>query len=162
MSGEIWRMAISDKPFDQRSLIDWEAWFPPCFVRPNQQKNYIFFARRFKTTFKQKFSNLRPLLFISFPDALKISEGLKRKKEASPLLILPCPALPCPVLVLFCPVKHWTVWKIIEEHALRICEPFRGYSTFLHLLLSFLIVHPLILQNIFWSYKILISFSTIF
>ena len=29
---------ISDTPFDQRSLIHLEAWFPPCFVRQNQQK----------------------------------------------------------------------------------------------------------------------------
>ena len=27
---------ISDTPFDQRSLIHGEAWFPPCFVRQNQ------------------------------------------------------------------------------------------------------------------------------
>ena len=27
---------ISDTPFDQRSLIHREAWFPPCFVRQNQ------------------------------------------------------------------------------------------------------------------------------
>ena len=33
---------ISDTPFDQRSLIHWEAWFPPCFVRQNQPKNYFF------------------------------------------------------------------------------------------------------------------------
>ena len=26
---------ISDIPFDQRSLIHREAWFPPCFVRQN-------------------------------------------------------------------------------------------------------------------------------
>ena len=35
---------ISDTPFDQRSLIHREAWFPPCFVRQNPQKN-IFFLR---------------------------------------------------------------------------------------------------------------------
>ena len=29
---------ISDIPFDQRSLIHGEAWFPPCFERQNQQK----------------------------------------------------------------------------------------------------------------------------
>ena len=35
---------ISDIPFDQRSLIHREAWFPPCFVRQNQQKTIFFFA----------------------------------------------------------------------------------------------------------------------
>ena len=34
---------ISVKPFDQRSLIHREAWFPPCFVRQNQQKKKTFF-----------------------------------------------------------------------------------------------------------------------
>ena len=43
---------ISDTPFDQRSLINWEAQFPPCFVRQNQQKTNVFFARRFQTLFK--------------------------------------------------------------------------------------------------------------
>ena len=52
----------SDTPFDQRSLIHREAWFPPCFVRQNQQQKKLFFARRFLTIFKQKCSNLRPLL----------------------------------------------------------------------------------------------------
>ena len=32
---------ISDIPFDQRSLIHREAWFPPCFVRKNQQKRIL-------------------------------------------------------------------------------------------------------------------------
>ena len=60
---------ISDTPFDQRSLIHWEAWFPPCFVGQNQPKQFFFFWR-FQTTSKQKCSNLRPL----FP---KDSESLK-------------------------------------------------------------------------------------
>ena len=55
---------ISDMPSNQRSLIHREAWFPPCFVRQNQQKK----------TFKQKCSNLRPLLNIFSP---KDSESLK-------------------------------------------------------------------------------------
>ena len=33
---------ISDTPFDQRSLIHWEALFPPFFVRQNQPKNFFF------------------------------------------------------------------------------------------------------------------------
>ena len=65
---------ISDTPFDQRSLILREAWFPPCFVRQNQQKKQKKIARRFQTTFKQKCSNLRPLLSISFPQGFRISK----------------------------------------------------------------------------------------
>ena len=32
---------ISNIPFDQRSLIHREVWFPPCFVRENQQKTFF-------------------------------------------------------------------------------------------------------------------------
>ena len=43
---------ISDIPFDKRSLIHREAWFPPCFVRHNQQKKqnflYHFQTKMFK------------------------------------------------------------------------------------------------------------------
>ena len=67
---------ISDKPFDQRSLIHREAWFPPCFVRQNQQKNKLFFARRFQTTSQQKCSILRPLLFSTFPHGFRISKNV--------------------------------------------------------------------------------------
>ena len=35
---------ISDTPFDQRSLIHQEVWFPPCFVRQNQQQKKTFFC----------------------------------------------------------------------------------------------------------------------
>ena len=35
---------ICDTPFDQRSLIHREAWFPPCFVGQNQQKKNFFCA----------------------------------------------------------------------------------------------------------------------
>ena len=34
---------ISNMPFDQRSVIHREAWFPPCFVGQNQQKTILFF-----------------------------------------------------------------------------------------------------------------------
>ena len=56
---------ISDTPFDQRSLIYQKVWFQPYFVRQNQQKTNFFFAHRFKTTSKQKISNLRPRLIES-------------------------------------------------------------------------------------------------
>ena len=38
---------MSDTPFNQRSLIHREAWFPPCFVRQNQQKKTFFCAAIF-------------------------------------------------------------------------------------------------------------------
>ena len=39
---------ISDIPFDQRSLIHREAWFPPCFEMKNQQKNKLFLRVDFR------------------------------------------------------------------------------------------------------------------
>ena len=45
---------------------------------------------------------------------------------------------------------------------LEFASPSGDYQTFLCLLLYFWIVNPLILQNTLWSYKILVSFSTIF
>ena len=52
-SKNVYRYAkISDTPFDHRSLIHREAWFPPCFVRKNQQKklflrgNFIPFSNK--------------------------------------------------------------------------------------------------------------------
>ena len=35
---------ICDTPFDQRSLIHREGWFPPCFVGPRIPKNHFFFT----------------------------------------------------------------------------------------------------------------------
>ena len=52
--------------------------------------------------------------------------------------------------------------KPLKKWNLEFASLSGDYSTFLCLLLSFLIVFPLILQNTFWSYKILVSFSTIF
>ena len=72
---------ISDTPFDQRSLIHREAWFPPCFVRQNQQQ--FFFARRFLTIFEQKCSNLRPLLSITFPQGFRISKNIGHPTSGS-------------------------------------------------------------------------------
>ena len=63
-------------PFDQRSLIHREAWFPSCFVRQTQQKKNIIFKRQFLTIFKQNCSNLRPLLFITFLQGLQISKNI--------------------------------------------------------------------------------------
>ena len=66
---------ISDMPFNQRSLIHREAWFPPCFVRQNQPKK-IFFVWQFQTTSKQKYSNLRPLLSKTFPQGFRLSKNI--------------------------------------------------------------------------------------
>ena len=59
---------ISDTPFDQRSLIHLEVWFPPCFVRQNQ--------RQFQITSKQKCLNVRPLLSFTFPQGFRISKNI--------------------------------------------------------------------------------------
>ena len=68
---------ISATPFDQRSLIHREGWFPPCFARQNQQQQQkLFFARGFQTTFEQKCSNVRPLLSITFPQGFRISKNI--------------------------------------------------------------------------------------
>ena len=74
---------ISDIPFDQRSLIHREAWFPPCFVRQNQQKNKLFFARRFQTTSKHKCLNVTPLLSITFPQGFRISKNIGHPTSGS-------------------------------------------------------------------------------
>ena len=52
--------------------------------------------------------------------------------------------------------------KPLKKWHLEFASPSGDYSTFLCHLLSFLIVYPLILQNTFWSYKILVTFNTIF
>ena len=58
----------------RNTLIHREAWFPPCFVRQNPPKKIFFcFVWRFKNTSKQKCSNLRPLLSITFPQGFRIS-----------------------------------------------------------------------------------------
>ena len=73
---------ISDTPFDQRSLIHREAWFPPCFVRQNQQKQKKN-AWRFQTTSQQKSSNVKPLLSITFPQGFRISKNIKHPTSGS-------------------------------------------------------------------------------
>ena len=46
------------------------------FCKAKSAKNKLFFARRFQTTFKQKCSNLRPLLSITFPQGFRISKTI--------------------------------------------------------------------------------------
>ena len=74
---------ISDMPFDQRSLIHREAWFPPCFVRQNQHTKKLIFARRFQTTCTQKCLNLRPFLSITFPQGFRISKNIGHPTSGS-------------------------------------------------------------------------------
>ena len=57
------------------------------------------------------------------------------------------------VQLFHCVKNHW--------RNLEFASPSGKYLTWLCLPLSFLIVNPLILQNSFWSYKILVSFITI-
>ena len=66
---------INDIPFDQMSLIHWEAWFPPCFVRQNQQKNKLFLRVDFRPLANknvQMWDNFFPLLFPKDSESLKI------------------------------------------------------------------------------------------
>ena len=67
---------ISDTPFNQWPLIHREAWFPPCFVRQNRQKKNFFIARRFQTISKQKCSNVKPFLSITFLQGFRISKNI--------------------------------------------------------------------------------------
>ena len=86
-------------PFDQRSLIHREMWFQSgpripknliflkngqsvsnpsgsvisnMFCKAKSAKNKLFFVLRFQTIFKQKFSNLRPLLATTFSQGFRI------------------------------------------------------------------------------------------
>ena len=71
-------------PFDQRSLIHQEAWFPPCVVRQNQQQQQQQkISRQFFTIFKQKCSNLRPLLSITFSQGFQISKNIGHPTSGS-------------------------------------------------------------------------------
>ena len=41
------------------------------------KKNFFFFARQFQTTSKQKISNLKPLLSITFPQGFRITRNIR-------------------------------------------------------------------------------------
>ena len=58
----------------QRSLINREAWLPPCFARENQhtQKNCAAILDHFQA----KFSNLRTILSITFLQGFGISKTI--------------------------------------------------------------------------------------
>ena len=45
---------ISNTPCDQRSLINPEVWFLPCFVRQNQPKNKILYCAAILDNFQTK------------------------------------------------------------------------------------------------------------
>ena len=70
-------------PFDQRSLIHREAWFPPCFVRQNQSFFFSFSVWQFYITSKLKCSNLRSLLSITFPQGFRISKNIGHPTSGS-------------------------------------------------------------------------------
>ena len=62
-------------PFDQRSLINQEAWFPPCFVRQNQQKKNFFLRGDFRPLPNknvQIWDHFFPLLLPKDSESLKI------------------------------------------------------------------------------------------
>ena len=67
---------LAIRPLDQRSLIHLEAWFPPCFVRQNQQKKKkTFFARDFRPLPNknvQMLDHFFPLLFPKYSESLQI------------------------------------------------------------------------------------------
>ena len=77
----------SDTPFDQRSLIHREAWFPHCFVRQNQPNKTIFFGdfRPLPNKNVQIWDHFFPLLFAKDSESLKILDiwcrevGAKRR-----------------------------------------------------------------------------------
>ena len=61
-------------PFDQRSLIHREAWFPPCFVRQNQPKKNNSFCLAILDNFQlnvQIWDHIHPLLFPKDSESLK-------------------------------------------------------------------------------------------
>ena len=69
-------------PFDQRSLIHGEAWFPPCFARQNQQqKKNNFYCAAILDNFQTKNSNLRPLLSVTFHQASRLPQNFLNKIE---------------------------------------------------------------------------------
>ena len=74
---------ISNKPFNHRSLIHQEAWFPPYFVRQNLHIKKLIFVRRFLTTYKLKCSTFRPLLSITFAQGFRISKNIGHPTSVS-------------------------------------------------------------------------------
>ena len=72
-------------PFDQRSLIHREAWFPSCFVRQNQPKNKLFLRGDFRPLPNknvQMWDHLFSLLFPKDSESLKILDIRLRKVGA--------------------------------------------------------------------------------
>ena len=85
--------------------------------RQNQQKK-LFFARRFQTTSRQKCSNVRPLLSITFPQGFRISKNIGRLSNYALVLF-------CPWLSLFCPWLHLFVPLFVgqEDSVAALCSP---------------------------------------
>ena len=69
----VWRYAkISNKPFDQRSLIHREAWFSTCFVRQNQKKKKTIFCAAILDHFQTKMFKCETTSFPKDFESLKL------------------------------------------------------------------------------------------
>ena len=113
-------------------------------------------------TFKQRMISSRVVLapHVKFSRALPVVRIATHK-----LLVSVIDVVGLELLSITLANKHMSTAqyeKPLKKWQLEFASPSGDYSTFLCLSLSFLIVNPLILQNTFWSYKILVSFSTIF
>ena len=73
---------ISDTPFDQSSLIHRKRGFHHVLLGKISKKKLLF-ARRFQTTSKQKCSNVRPFLSITFPKGFRISKNIGHPTSGS-------------------------------------------------------------------------------
>ena len=121
MKGERWRM--NHQCFGGRSLKAAELdCCSDCIYSLRERNSERFKEKGSITSFKawrnifeaKKLSQTKEAWLIgiivsgeTLVQSTKISEGLKPRKAASPVLILTCPTLRCPVFVLFCPVKQW-------------------------------------------------------
>ena len=59
-------------PFDQRSLIQREGWFPPCFVKQNQQETNFFPLLFPKDSESLKNSQKKSIVVATIPPPKKI------------------------------------------------------------------------------------------
>ena len=75
---------ISDTAFDQRSLIHREAWFPPCYVRKNQQKK-TFSCAAILDHFQTKMFKCQTTSFHFFPQGFRISKNIAHLTLGRPL-----------------------------------------------------------------------------
>ena len=125
--------------FSLASLIPWHSMIPHLVTRELYKAlSYIFHARIQKQ---------RNNALTSCHNSLCVQS--RAFCYLQPLLPKSC------AKILLC------VNKTLKKWNLEFASPSGDYLNFLCFLLSFLIVNPLILQNTFWCYKILVSFRTI-